>query len=545
MKLPPRRVFAVLCLIVTACHAQADIPGFGIRADDSRYTVDTGAGLQFTVLRASGGVSSIKFRGTELNGPKTSGIASGLGSVGTTTKLTTDENKVVITVETDKTNEVVQNLTHYYIVRKGENIIYMATHAEKEPNVGELRWITRMKSSLFQNVPKGSDLRGNTGYIESEDIFGLPDKTSRSKYYGNERAMELRIRGVTGEGVGVFMDYGSRESSAGGPFFRDIQNQTGENHAEVYNYMNSGHAQTETLRLGVLHGPYALVFTDGSTPKAPDMSFIADLGLKGYVSTDKRGSVKLEGIAGRDAKHEYTVGFANTTAQYWVKAADVTTCAGMKPGDYTTSVYKGELIVHTAPVTVKAGKTNSLSPITIAKDPSQMQALWRIGTWDGTPLEFRNGRNIPLMHPSDARQEPWKCPDFTIGSSALTDFPACQWRAVNNGQKVRFTLTKEQISDCDLRIGITAGIAGGRPRVLINQWESKLLQGVRQPDSRTFTIGTWRGHNATYSFAVPAKAFIAGENTLTINVVSGQGGEGFLSPGYTIDCIDLCPRKQP
>ena len=116
---------------------------------------------------------------------------------------------------------------------------------------------------------------------------------------------------------------------------------------------------------------------------------------------------------------------------------------------------------------------------------------------------------------------------------------------VNNGQVVRFTLSKEQIGDCELRIGITSGIAGGRPRVLINRWESKLLQGVRQPDSRTFTIGTYRGNNATYSFKVPADAFVEGENTLTINVISGQGGEGFLSAGYAIDCIDLCPRKYP
>lgn len=273
------------------------------------------------------------------------------------------------------------------------------------------------------------------------------------------------------------------------------------------------------------------------------MSFIASLGLKGYVSNDQRGSVKLESILGRDAEHDYLIGFANKDAQYWAKAADVTTCTGMKPGNYTLTLYKGELMVHQTSVTVKAGETTLVPAITITRDPAQTKSLWRIGNWDGTPLEFRNGRNISLMHPSDVRQAPWKCGDFIIGKSAVTDFPACQWMSVNSGQVVRFTLTEEQIRECDLRIGITAGFAGGRPRVLINQWESKLLAHVGQPDSRSITIGTYRGNNVTYTFKVPAKALVEGENKLIINVVSGRPGIAFLSAGYAIDCVDLCPRK--
>jgi rhamnogalacturonan endolyase len=38
---------------------------------------------------------------------------------------------------------------------------------------------------------------------------------------------------------------------------------------------------------------------------------------------------------------------------------------------------------------------------------------------------------------------------------------------------------------------------------------------------------------------VPAKALVAGENTLTISVVSGNHGDAFLSPGYAIDCVDF------
>lgn len=537
------RCLLLACLgALIAGFSSTAAAGYGVVADDKEYIVDTGAGLVFTVLRANGGMPSIKYQGTELNGPQVSGLASGLGSSGTRTKMAVDEQKIVITAETTKDNPVVASLTHYYIVRKNENIIYMATHAEKEPNVGELRWITRLKGSVFPNVPAGSNLRGNTGYIESQDIFGLPDKSSRSKYYGNERALDLGVRGVTGQGVGVFMVYGSRESSAGGPFFRDIQNQTGDTKAEVYNYMNSGHAQTEPLRLGVLQGPYALVFTDGSTPKVPDMTFLGDLGLKGYVGEKQRGAVKIASVAGLDGKHDYLAGFASKSAQYWTHIGDgPALCSGMKPGEYAATIYKGELAVHAFTVRVRAGETTDVPAITIAEDPSETPVLWRIGDWDGTPLEFRNGGNIALMHPSDARQASWQPGAFTVGSSSLSDFPACMWMQVNNGQSVRFTLTQEQIANCELRIGITAGMAGGRPRVKINQWESRLLQGVRQPDSRTFTIGTYRGRNATYRFQVPAKAFVVGENVLTVNVVSGQGAPGFLSPAFTVDCIDLCP----
>jgi rhamnogalacturonan endolyase len=38
---------------------------------------------------------------------------------------------------------------------------------------------------------------------------------------------------------------------------------------------------------------------------------------------------------------------------------------------------------------------------------------------------------------------------------------------------------------------------------------------------------------------VPASAFVAGSNTMTIGVVSGSSGEGFLSPGFAYDAVDL------
>ena len=196
---------------------------------------------------------------------------------------------VIITIATS-------TLTHYLVSRNAENTIYMATWISAEPSVGELRWITRLKGNVLTGVPPDSNNSGNTGNIESTDIFGHSGGTTTSKYYGNQQAKDLTIRGVTGSSVGVFMAYGNRESSSGGPFFRDIQNQSDTTaDSELYNYMNSGHNQTEADRVNVLNGPYALLFTAWFHMRAvPDFSWMSSLGLLGWVSG--RGTVHGHGL---------------------------------------------------------------------------------------------------------------------------------------------------------------------------------------------------------------------------------------------------------
>jgi len=536
------RFFKVTAAAVFPLFAGHASGAFGVATDDKWFTVDSGAGLVFRVTRGSGGIDSIKFNGTELNDRgKASAIASGLGPQGTTTAVTSDDSVVKISVTTTAENQVAANMTHYYIVRKNENTIYMATYAGNEPRVGELRWITRLQGSFFPGTPGESTTRENSRGVESKDVFGLPDGTTRSKFYGNQRAKDLTLRGVTGSGRGVFMVYGNRESSSGGPFFRDIQNQSGSD-SEVYNYMNSGHGQTERPRTGVLYGPYALMFTNGTTPAIPDMSFIASLNLTGWVPASARGKVVVRGLGGRDAAVPYTIAFSNATAQYWMDASRAdgsATSPNMKPGDYTMTVYKNELGIHTAPVKVTAGQTTTLPAINLADDPARTPALWRIGTWDGTPLEFRNGANISRMHPSDNRQAPWKTADYVIGKSTPADFPACQWRGMNEPLTVSFNLAQNEVKERTVRIGITTAFAGGRPQIVVNTWGSPLQKPSSQPDSRTMTIGTYRGNNTTWTFRVPASAFTAGANKMEIRITSGNGGSGVLSPGYAIDCVDM------
>ena len=195
----------------------------------------------------------------------------------------------------------------------------------------------------------------------STDILAWPDGTTRSKYYGDnithgkDRAIDLSYSGATGPGIGCWMVFGNRESSSGGPFFRDIENQSGDDQ-EIYNYMNSGHNQTEAYRLSVLHGPYALVFTNGTPPALPiDFSWIGNLGLNGWVpaadrgavsGTSKRNSGRLSNRGGFCQQHRAILDYRRCG---WLR----TTSSGMKPGTYAATLYKGELEVATDSVTVR------------------------------------------------------------------------------------------------------------------------------------------------------------------------------------------------
>ena len=214
----------------------------------------------------------------------------------------------------------------------------------------------------------------------------------------------------------------------------------------------------------------------------------------------------------------------------------------MIPGTYTMTIYKNELAVDTRSVTIAAGGMTTLNTINIANDPGSTAALWRIGDWDGTPLEFRNGTRVGTMHPSDVRMASWTVPDYVIGSSnAATGFPAYQWKDINNNTVIRFNLTSGQIRNYTLRAGITVATAGGRPKIAVNGWSSANPAASTQPKTRTLTVGIYRGNNTTFSFDIPASALVVGQNTVTLTAISGTTSTGWLSPGYSWDAVDMIP----
>ena len=549
------RIACLLGLLLSIAVASEFVPSarmhsapgvFGYTDTGTAYEVDTGAGLVFQVRKTDGSIISIVFNGTEYKSTtgRFSQIASGLGTPTTVTPETDGSTYVKITLQTDATNGVAANLTHYLIVRNGENAIYMATFPTAEPGVGELRWITRLNSTLIPNGPGPSDLHGTTGAIESTDIFGAADGTTRSKYYGDnithgkDRAIDLSYSGATGPGIGCWMIFGNRESSSGGPFFRDIENQSGDDQ-EIYNYMNSGHNQTEAYRLSVLHGPYALVFTNGTPPALPiDFSWIGNLGLNGWVAATNRGAVS--GTAnGIPAGFQTVVGFANSSAQYWATAAPdgSYTSSGMKPGTYAATLYKGELEVATDSVTVSAGTTTTLNLTSTEPAPG---AIFRIGNWDGTPAGFMNADKIVQMHPQDVRMTPWDVTTYTVGVDDVSKFPAIQFRGQNSPTTIRFNLAPNQIVNLTLRIGITCAYNNGRPQITVNSFTSGQPAASTQPNSRSFTIGTYRGNNALFTYSIPASALIVGTNTMTINPISGSTDiSQWLSAGWVYDAVEL------
>ena len=522
-------------------------PGvFGYTDIGAAYEIDTGAGLVFQVRKTDGSIISILFNGTEYKSTtgRFSQIASGLGTPTTVTPETDGATYVKVTLQTAPTNGVAANLTHYLIVRNGENTIYMATFPTAEPGVGELRWITRLNSALIPNGPGPSDLHDTIGAIESTDVFGAADGTTRSKYYGDnithgkDRAIDLSYSGATGPGIGCWMVFGTRESSSGGPFFRDIENQSGDDQ-EIYNYMNSGHNQTEAFRLNVLHGPYALVFTTGAPPALPlDFSWLGNLGLNGWVPASDRGNVS--GTAtGIPAGFQGIVGFANAAAQYWtaIAADESYMSSGMKPGTYTATLYKGELEVATSPVIVTAGSTTTLNLASSEPTPS---TIFRIGEWDGTPAGLMNADKIVQMHPQDVRMTPWDVTTYTVGVDNASRFPAIQFRGQNSPTTIKFNLAPNQIVNLTLRIGISCAYNNGRPQITVNSFTSGQPAASTQPNSRSFTIGTYRGNNALFTYTIPASALVVGTNTMTINPISGSTDiSQWLSAGWAYDAVEL------
>ena len=518
----------------TVAAPAARAAAFGYTSGGGYYTVTTGGGLVFKIHQSTGGMTSLNINGTELqpSGTNESHVESGLPSPTVTAQQT--GNYIIITASTS-TWYGSGTLRHYYVAVNGQNNIYMATYAG---SAGELRWIQYLNRSILTGINTPSDVNGGTA-IESTDI-DLVNGQTRSKYYSNRQAMSLTPRGVTGSGIGVYMVYGTRESSSGGPFFRDIEQQGTSASVEVYNYMWSGHNDTEAQRLGVLYGPYALMVGGTSTPAAPDMSFMYNFGFTGSVAPSGRGFV-AGAVSGVTAGASSVVGWANGTAQYWASPAsngDFSSPA-MKPGSYTQTLYQGELAVATRTVTVSAGATTTGQNIDSAW-VTPASPIFRVGAWDGTPSGFLNWSNLTWMHPSDSRMASWGPITYTVGSSAAASFPAYQFKDVNNPTTVKFTLTSAQVTARTVRIGITAAYAGGRPQITVNGWTSAAPAASAQPDSRSLTIGTYRGTNTLYTYAVPASAFVAGTNTMTITVISGSGAlSDWLSPAISYDCVEL------
>jgi rhamnogalacturonan endolyase len=529
----------------TALTPTAAAASFGYTDDGSNYVIDTGANLVFKVSKTNGDLTSLVYRGTEYQGygGKNSHVESGLGT--STVTIAQSGSTILVSV-------AYGTLKHYYAARSGENNVYLWTN-KADTSVSATRYIVRVKAGLFLNDEPDSYTYAPTT-IESADVFAKSDGQTRSKHYSKRRVIDYDYIGWTTGSVGLWIVRSNHEKASGGPFYRSLLRHQSADGGGLYEILYYGENQTESERFG-LQGPYVIAFTDGGAPSSSlypanlTTSWADSLGISGYVAAGGRGKVAGVGIAGRNTAYAYTVGLANSTAQYWgsARASDgYYSIAGVLPGTYTLTVFKGELAVYTTSVTVTAGATTTLNTITVpsSNDPDNASAIWRIGAWDGTPSGFKNADLMTYAHPSDVRAASWTG-NVVVGSGTETSaFPCYLWKDVNSGIVVYFKLTAAQAAAAHtLRIGVTTAYANGRPQIVVNDtWTSAVPSPPTQPSTRSLTVGSYRGNNYTFAYSVPASAWLtdtSAYNTLKIYVASGSGSTSFLSAGTSIDAVDL------
>ncbi|MER5374667.1 rhamnogalacturonan lyase B N-terminal domain-containing protein [Streptomyces sp. NPDC002553] len=525
--------------------APAAAAGFGWRDDGSHYVVDTGAQLVFKVSKSNGDLTSLVYRGVEYQGygGMNSHVESGLGA--STVTIRQSGTTILISV-------VHGTLRHYYAARSGENNLYLWTD-KADASVSATRYIVRVRKGLFLNDEPDSYTYTNRT-VEASDVFAKSDGQTRSKHYSKLRVIDYTHVGWSTGSVGLWVVRSNHEKASGGPFYRSLLRHQSADGGGLYEILYYGQNQTEAQRFG-LQGPYVIAFTDGGAPSSSlfpgtlTTPWADSLGIPGYVGAGGRGRVAGVGITGRNTAYPYTVGLANATAQYWgpARASDgYFSIGGVLPGTYTLTVHKGELAVHSTQVTVSAGATTTLNTLAIpsSNDPSNASAIWRINDWTGTPSGFKNADLMTYAHPSDVRAAAWTGNVVIGGGGEAAAFPCYLWKDVNSGLLVYFKLTAAQAAAAHtLRIGVTTAYANGRPQVIVNDsWTSAIPSPPTQPNTRSLTNGSYRGNNHTFTYSVPASAWLTDTgryNVLRINVVSGSGTTGFLSAGTAIDAIDL------
>ncbi|ALV32633.1 rhamnogalacturonan lyase B N-terminal domain-containing protein [Streptomyces sp. CdTB01] len=524
----------------------ASAAGFGWSDDGSHYVVDTGASLVFKVSKTNGDLTSLVYKGTEYQGygGKNSHVESGLGTSTVTVKQS--GSTILISV-------AYGTLKHYYAARSGENNVYLWTN-KADDSVSATRYIVRVRAGLFLNDEPDS-YTYTTSTVEASDVFAKSDGQTRSKHYSRLRVIDYDCIGWSTGSVGLYVVRSNHEKASGGPFYRSLLRHQSADGGGLYEILYYGENQTEAQRFG-LQGPYVIAFTDGGAPASSlyhanlTTPWADSLGISGYVAASGRGKVAGVGITGRNTAFPYTVGLANPAAQYWGSARSSDgyfSIPGVLPGTYTLTVHKGELAVYTGSVTVTAGGTTTLNTLAIpsSNDPGNASAIWRIGEWNGTPSGFKNADLMTYAHPSDVRAASWTG-NVVVGSGTETSaFPCYLWKDVNSGILVYFRLTAAQAAAAHtLRIGVTTAYANGRPQISVNDWTSSIPSPPSQPSTRSLTVGSYRGNNHTFTYSVPASAWLTDTsqyNVLKINVVSGSGTTSFLSAGTSIDAIDLLP----
>ena len=158
-------VFAFICLTPSVAHA-----AFGLTSTTDFYTIDTGStpGLVFKIRRTNNGsntqspgdIASLVYNGIEYQDQsRGSQVNSGVDYIYSNTAVVSVDALLVgadfIKVTVVSGDPAVSGiLTHYYMARRGDPFIYMATHFTSEPTGQALcRYILRMQVGNLTNGP--------------------------------------------------------------------------------------------------------------------------------------------------------------------------------------------------------------------------------------------------------------------------------------------------------------------------------------------------------------------------------------------------------
>lgn len=302
----------------TGLLSSASAATFGYTDDGSNYVITTGASLVLKVSKSTGDITSLAYKGKEYEGygGRHSHVESGLGASTVTIKLS--GSTILVKVAHG-------SITQWIAARSGQNSVYLWTD-KADASFTATRFIVRLKAGVFPNEGPDSWIEASDSVIEAGDVFKRADGTTHSKHYSGKRVIDYDHIGFTTGSAALWLVRSNHEKASGGPFYRSLLRHSNDGGAALYEILHYNQAQTEPERYG-LQGPYVLNFTDGGAPSSSlfhanlDTSWVDGLGITGWVGRAGRGKVAGVGLKGMDAKYAYTVGFANSDAQYWAKAA--------------------------------------------------------------------------------------------------------------------------------------------------------------------------------------------------------------------------------
>ncbi|KAJ9441054.1 Rhamnogalacturonate lyase A [Diplonema papillatum] len=540
--------------------AAACVSGFGLTSTADEYTIDTGAKLVFSVRRTAppasatvgsiGGITSLKYDDVEYaqeGGYSTVNKGFDLLFAGVS-DVTVDA--VVVDTTMIKVTVVTPFLTQYYIAKDGDARIYMGTIWTKQPDVeSKIHFVLRLNPDLVPTFSRGNegDIRLATDpALEADDVFLMSNNETRSTYYTMSRAVDWTFAGVTGPKIGFWLIRGLHEAASGGPFHRAPMSLTTNDTQELIYAVNDIHAQTEAFRVGTL-STYTFAASPGFEPDtAVSYEFYAELNVTGFVPEAERCEFRVRLIE-NDYVTRHRAVFTSEQGQYWATMRQrdgYFRAPFLLPGVYTMTVYKEELALHVIEnITAEAGTSVTLPDFSVlASDPSTQPAVFRIGDWDGSPRELRNGEMVLKMHPSDARLDSWATAPFIVDTNTTTDFPAYMFQDVNDFYTIEFALSEAlKATTRTFRIGTTVGNKGARPSIQVNS--AKKSSVPPKPFSiptRTLTLGTYRSVNEMHTYDIAPSAWTTDAmQTITVRAESGSAGVDWLSPSIAFDCLDL------